>query len=521
MESKEIIKGILIEGTPAEKRELFRFTVEDSDDKIFKKFRWFARSSYPRFFEAKDSPEHEITVRNYIKSYRGDCNGIEIAFRGFGKTSLLKLFIVFVILNDEGKHRKYMKILSKDGRNSKQMVTDIYNLIIELQGVYGDIFQKKGDKKREETMGSFTTEDGLKLSSGTVGQTQRGHVQDAYRPDWVIFEDVEDDQTISSIAITERIINKADEAIQGLSFEGTYQVNANYISDAGVVQWFLNQPNINTHIVPIIKGSTPTWDRYTIEKIEELKAGAKDWAGDYLCDPTRAGNKFFDVEQVNADLANAKEPIETSADIRYWDTYKENHRYGIGEDLSDGIGQDSCAMALFDFTTGELVASADDNETAPDLFTYEAVRLGREFGNCIIAPETNNTCGGIAIRVLKEKEYPNIYQKEIRDKVNNVLSTKLGWHTNSKTKPDMFYEFRKDYNDGLIKIYDSRVLREMKSFTKSDLQDARTSAVTRHFDLLTSTCISWQMRKHAQHSGDVKRFYENLGNRPTTNKARR
>lgn len=516
MEGKELIKQILLNGSPEEKRAVFSFTKDTPDEKILKKFKLFARANYARYFDHTDAEDHDIAILNYIKSYKGSCNGIEIAFRGFGKTSLLKLFITFVLLNDKDEFRKYIKILSRDGKNSKQLVTDIYNLIVELQDIYGDVFEKEGEKKREETMSSFTMQNGRKLASGTVGQTQRGHLQDAYRPDWAIFEDIEDRESVSSIVITEGIIQKCDEAISGLSFNGSYQVNANYISDAGVVQWFLNKKGINEHIVPIVRNGKPVWDRYTPEKIEQLKADAEDWAGEYLCDPSRIGDKFFDIDRVEHDLKNAREPSTISAGIRYYTSYQPHHRYGLGEDLSDGVGKDSCALSLFDFTTGELAVSADDNQTAPDLFTYEAVRVGQEYGNCIIAPEVNNTCGGIAIRVLKELEYPNIYQKEITDKVNNVISKVLGWHTNSKTKPNMFYAFRKDYNDGLIKIYDERVLKEMKQFTKADLKDSRTSAITRHFDLLTSAVIAWAMKDNASISGDVKNFYKNLPRKTRT-----
>jgi hypothetical protein len=39
-------------------------------------------------------------------------------------------------------------------------------------------------------MGAFTTTDQRKLLAGTVGITQRGHLQDAYRPDWLVLDDV-------------------------------------------------------------------------------------------------------------------------------------------------------------------------------------------------------------------------------------------------------------------------------------------------------------------------------------------
>lgn len=511
MDSKAYLKQIALDGTPAEKRELFNFDSTTPNETVLKKFKYFARSCYPHYFPNKSAPFHDEMILNYIKSYRGETNGIEIAFRGGAKTSYLKLFTTYVILNDTDISRRFIKVLSRDLKNATIFVTDVYNNIVSVSKIYGDVFEKEGDIKREERMGSFTTKEKQKLMAGTVGQSQRGHLQDGFRPDWVLFEDIEDRESISSIAITEGIINRCDEAITGLSFNGNYHVNANYISDAGVVQWFLDKKGILSHIVPIIKeNGEPTWERYTPEKLEQLKAETDDWAGEYLCDPTRTGDKFFDIARIEAALAKASEPKETVGLVRRWSTYEPHHRYGIGVDLSDGVGKDSCALVMFDFKSGEQIASADDNEIAPDLFTYEAITLGGEFGNCIIAPETNNTCGGIAVSALKERQYPNVYQKEVLDTVGNTVSKILGWHTNRKTKPDMLYDFRRDFNDGLITIHDKRILTEMKQFTKLDLQDQKSSAITRHFDLLMATCIAWAMKANADTASSVSSFYANL-----------
>ncbi len=170
--SKELIKNILINGTPAEKQEVFGFSIEESNEKILLKYKLFARSCFPRYFQNTDAPFHDVMITNYIKSYKGECNGIEIAFRGAAKTTLKKLFDVFYLLNDKESHRKYIKVLTKDGKNSKQIVTDVYNLLVEVKDIYGNVFETNKDIKREETMSSFTLASGVKYSAGTVGQTE-------------------------------------------------------------------------------------------------------------------------------------------------------------------------------------------------------------------------------------------------------------------------------------------------------------------------------------------------------------
>lgn len=497
MDSKELIKKILLTGTSAEKRAVFEFDSTTPRALVAKKFKLYSKSQYPRYFKVASAPFHSDMINDMIDSYYGE-NVEDIAYRGSAKTTLYKLFVSFVIQNDKDGFRKYIKILTRDGKNSKQVVTDVYNLIVEVKAIYGDIFDKDSEMKREETMSSFTTKDGRKLTAGTVGQTQRGHLQDAYRPDWIIFDDVEDRDSIRSAVITQGVIGQCEEAINGLSKGGSYLVKANYISDQGTVEWFKQKPSVRTRITPIMdEQGNPTWDFFTKEDIKRIKADAEDFFGEYMCDPTRAENKFFDVDKLNQDMVNARLPKRESGGVKYWADYLPHHRYGQGSDHSDGVGLDANTLAGFDFTTGELVYTYADNQTEPDLCAHIFARVGMEYGNCIYAPEVNNHCGGIVIATLKEIGYPQLYKQTKIDRILDKQTDKLGWDTNGSTKRNMFFDFKRDYNDGKIKIYDINVLKEMKAYTNNDLQETNLGLVTRHFDLLTAVVIAWQMEKLA------------------------
>jgi predicted unusual protein kinase regulating ubiquinone biosynthesis (AarF/ABC1/UbiB family) len=76
----------------------------------------------------------------------------------------------------------------------------------------------------------------------------------------------------------------------------------------------------------------------------------------------------------------------------------------------------------------------------------------------------------------------------------------------------MFNDFRTDYNDGKIRIYDVNVLKEMKAYTNSDLAESNVGLITKHFDLLTSTIIAWQMHKYAQVKSSKKSYKSNYEN---------
>lgn len=496
-ESKQLIKDIILKGTPAQKKALYSFTSQDSNEKVLKKFELFTRGNFIRFFKSADAPFHRDMAMDFIRSYRGE-NLRELAFRSASKTSLFKLFLVFVILCDENNGKKYIKIVSRDLKNPKQIVTDVYNMCLELIPIFGNPFEKEGDKKREETMGSFTMKSGVKLTAGTVGQAQRGHVQDAYRPDWLIFDDVEDRESISSMVMTQGIIEGCDEAITGLDpVIGSWLLLGNYISENGVVQWFLDKSNAFTRITPIMDANgIPTWSIFNKDKIEQLRKDSLDFYGEYMCDPSKADNKFFSIDRINEDLNRCTAPLWTKDGVKQWSVYENHMRYTIGADTSEGIGKDSNAFTMWNTRTGEQVASYHSNEIKPELFAYKFAEIGKQFGSCIVAPEINNYSGGIVITTLRNI-YPEdkIYRHTDTRNIHDRESSKLGWYTTSLSKTNAFMDFRKDYNDGLIKIKDPDLLKEMKMYTEQDLSETGDSSrVTRHFDLLMSAVIGWSAK---------------------------
>jgi len=496
-ESKKYLEKVICNGSIAEKKALYQFEASMSVKEIAKRFNLFVIGNFIRFYENKPADFHPEMIEHYIKAYLGKEKYLNIGFRGCAKTTLLKLFVTYILLNDKGVLRRYIKVITKDTINSKQIVTDVYNLVVELTDLYGDLFEKTGKTKKEESMTTFTLKTGVKLGSGTVGQVQRGQVQDAYRPDFLWFEDIEDSSTIKSMVQTQNIISKIDEAIQGMSDNGSYIITANYISEEGTIEWFKGKKVMKTQITPIInKNGEPTWAKYNKAKIQSIKDDAEDWEGDYLCDPTSGKDKFFDIELARIYLEQAEDHTSEIEDVKIWEEYKSHHVYGIGGDTAEGVGLDSNALALFNFNTNTVIGTYHSNMIAPDMFGYKMAKVGRAYGTCILAPERNNT-GHATLAALKEDKYIHIFTETNRDKYNDEKTKKLGWGTDRKTKPKMWFDFRRDFNDGVISIKSKELLEEVIKYTKADFNDRTTGVVTRHFDLLTAAVIGWQMKTEA------------------------
>ena len=511
MNSKDTIYRIFESGSQEERLALFGFDGKNNPIQIRKKFTLFSRFFFSRYFNSKDSEDHKRMVENIIKAYLGEINYLDIAYRGFAKTTYGKVLLVYLLTNDRrDNRRKYIKILTKDLKNSKQIVTDVYNMLLEVKPLYGDMFMKEGEKKREETMGSFTTSNQVKLTAGTIGQTQRGHVQDAYRPDWIWFDDVEDRDSIRSSVKTVAIIDSIEEAISGLSTDGTYFVTANYISEYGAVQHFKDKTHIVTDIFPILdENGNPTWERFTPEKIEELKADAMDWWGEYMCDPTRSDDKFFPIDVL--DEFEILEPIKNEAGYLVFEEYNPVYRYSIGADIAGGNGLDSSTAVVLNLSKGTVAGIYYNNNIVPDVFAHELARIGNKYGACIIAPE-NNSIGLSTIDTLRGI-YNNIYIETSRFTINPHMTQKFGWNTNSRTKPDMLYKLRSGIAEGLLVINQKELKQELKSYSFNDLQDNAEPLATRHFDLLMALGIAWAVKDFAPQKQDPLERYENFKKR--------
>lgn len=181
------IKDILFNGTLSQQKALFLFNADHSDEKVLLKFNLWARHFFSKYFSSPDAKFHKEIDENNLKVYSSDLDSfIDIAFRGAAKTARTKLFLAFCIANDEDHYRRYMKVLCADTNNSNQIVTDIYNMLVSprVTQMYPEIFQKS-EKKREETMRSFTTATGVKMIADTVGTGQRGAIQEEARPDFI------------------------------------------------------------------------------------------------------------------------------------------------------------------------------------------------------------------------------------------------------------------------------------------------------------------------------------------------
>ena len=504
LESSNEIEKILNEQDIGKVRALFCFDKKTDDEDILDAFKVWGAYFFPRFFKFDDADFHYEIDRSNLNIYRGNKKYfVDIAFRGAAKTTRTKLFIAYIIANDRDHYRKYIKVLSADGGNSKQIVTDVYNLLISelMKFYYPEIFEKTPEK-REETMASFTTATGVKMRSDTIGTDQRGDIQDESRPDFIWFDDFETRKTLRSAVVTNAIWDNMEEAKNGLSKDGAGLYNCNYISERGNVHKLVERKSADKIIMitPIKIGRTPTWsEAYTIGEIDTIEANADDFAGEFMCEPSAGADIYFDRSSIDKQIK--KTPIRNIAGFKIFHNYASDHRYGMGSDVAGGVGLDSSTSVIIDFSTipSRVVATYVNNTIKPDTFGDELKNQADRFGAPILAVENNKF--DMCIGRLKQI-YDNLYFTEVKEtRVGIPPRTRTyGWNTNFDTKNKMMSFLKRAVEDGHLELSDEDLIAELRSYTRDDLMDKDDDVrlTTRHFDLLIACAIAYMMRNFAE-----------------------
>lgn len=519
------------------KRSLFSFNYDDSDEAVLLKYNLWIRYFHVRYFKSEDADFHREMDLHNIEAYRGSIRQfIDVAFKGAAKTARMKLFLAFVIANDLDHHHRFMRCLSADLDNAKQSVTDIYNLLVapKVRAMYPEIFERN-EFKREERMDSLTTTTGVKLIAKQIGVAQRGKIQDDAKADFDWYDDIETRETIRSAVTTKKIAENMEEARTGLAQGGSSVYTLNYFSEMANVHVLVTKnmddaKRISPYcertdrkvvmIIPILLDGRITWDRYTMEEIEQMKEDDEDFEGERMCKPNASKDIYIPRDVLEA--MPILEPVKEIADFKIFREYCPSHRYAGGQDVAGGVGLDSSTSVFIDFDTvpAQVVATYKSNTIDPESFGDEIYDEANRFGGCLIAPENNKFDSAVLKAKLRgAKIYKTRSGKD--SKVGYAAPVSYGWNTNGLTKPKMLSAIRKAIIDGLIQLNDKDLIQEFKGYTRNDFLDDEDDPrmTTRHFDLLIACAIAWQMKDHVeakrQDQSDPNAVWEQRPARPT------
>jgi len=240
---------------------------------------------YFSHYHHHDIPTFHLALYTDLLYENGKRGALWKIFRESAKTSLAKIKVIHSICYAK---KKFIVWTSFDKAKAAQ---NTYDIALELQtnkkiiSDFGQLFFENSSDKQEKkstkkAINEFITTNDVKVLANSTGTSARGLVWGAYRPDFQIFDDIENMETAQSETQTESIIEHINEAIAGAAGYSNFLILANNISDTGSIA-YLQQKLIKSEKwtirdIGVIDNKTqkPVWDKYVLTDEEADKINA-------------------------------------------------------------------------------------------------------------------------------------------------------------------------------------------------------------------------------------------------------
>lgn len=213
-----------------------------------------------------------------------------------------------------------------------------------------------------------------------------------------------------------------------------------------------------------------------------------------------SGDAVMDLEKINQLLQAAGDPISDSGGLKVYRKPVKGRRYVIGADCAEGIKRDWSVGTVIDVEAFEVVAKIR-GQWKPSEFAEKLNDLGKMYSSPgpiypLLAVERNNHGHAVLLKLDEALRYPNLYLDE-RDE-------RLGWRTDSTSRPIMINHFIDAIDDGHLKVTDKDILSEC--LTLIDNAGKIEASDGKHDDSIISCAIAIQIsfKSHLSVYDDLK-----------------
>jgi hypothetical protein len=188
-------------------------------------------------------------------------------------------------------------------------------------------------------------------------------------------------------------------------------------------------------------------------------------------------------------------------DLTIWKDVNGGRNYVIGVDVASGQARDYSVASVMDVRTMEYVARLR-GKIRTDLFSEQLYNLGKRYNNACVAVERTGH-GHVVLKILLDKNYPNLYYFSDYDDRVNANVTDAGWKTSLKTKPMMINGMIAAFDSGDLISWSENLLMETSSIVWEGGADSKVKTVSGgNDDEWIAVSIALQVREVTPIIGD-------------------
>lgn len=277
------------------------FALPESREEVGKRVER-ARRDYQFFVETyfshiapKKCGDFHIKAAKYLKTIQNTRALFEWA-RGHAKSTHLDLLIPLWLKIQQPRQINVMVLVSKSEDMAKRLLGDLQ---AELE--YNKAFHKDfGDQVASGTWadGEFRTADGCLFVALGRGQSPRGLKDRGRRPDYIVIDDIDDDELVRNQSRVKNALNWCLEALAGTMAmgRGRFIMVGNRIGKDSILSRFAERPGVfHTVVNALDKRGLPTWhENYTLDEIRIMRdfIGERRFQKEYMNNPISEGTVF-------------------------------------------------------------------------------------------------------------------------------------------------------------------------------------------------------------------------------------
>ena len=266
-----------------------------------KDYNFFVQTYFPHYCTDKSTGEltpcasFHIDAANYIR----DNPQLLAEFiwpRGHAKSTHMGVFIPMWLKIQLVQTLHCLALAGKSEDSAIRLLSDL-QAELQFNQLYEHDFGQQY-KAGSWAVGEFTTQDGVSFHAIGRGQSPRGLRDRQNRPDYIICDDLDDDELSRNPARVEAATEWTREALMGTfgAEGGRFIMVGNLISKCSILANIMKTPGVHVSRVNVYdKNGNPAWPEYwTKERIEAKRklVGYRAFEKEYMNNPITLGAVF-------------------------------------------------------------------------------------------------------------------------------------------------------------------------------------------------------------------------------------
>lgn len=216
--------------------------------------------------------------------------------RGAAKSTHMDIFIPMWLKCQERREINVMVLVGKSEDNANTLLADLQAELQYNQRYINDFGEQYNNGSWEE--GQFITKDGTAFFSRGRGQSPRGLRYRSHRPDYIVIDDLDDDELCENPSRVQKLTDWVTEALFGAldGGRGRFIMVGNLISKNSVLQKFSEKKGVFLSQVNILDKDgnvswAAKWTREEVQAIEDFQ-GYRSFQKEYMNNPIVEGAVF-------------------------------------------------------------------------------------------------------------------------------------------------------------------------------------------------------------------------------------